>query len=335
MQKTKTISGHYDTVYNLDHNNRNFIPSNMDNTGYIHAPEDAQRSEVLLRDFCDHLMENPRLCCITTKELNDPLWEPPFSNGLIVLNLTLHADEATPGIHLTCIPYSRNCKRGPAVQASLGKALTGMGYPSTWKDKLDEHGQRIPKRDRNGTIIYNEDGTVRYQQDPDKQGILDWIEEQKQWLQEEMICRYNWNRVYKGSPPRGNLSIPDYRVARAKERQEEFQRLLDQSIISYDARVHELTLKLDGAVERQWKDITSQDIIDHYLRLCSDEEYDSILNKASIYLDQLPLNEQQNLRKKLVEKIQAAKSQTRLSNILPNSTPTGKQPKAKTIPSLD
>ena len=81
---------------------------------------------------------------MTTQELTNPNWQPPFRHGLIILNLTMHADEATPGIHLTCIPYSRDCKRGPAVQASLGRALTGMGYPSTWKDVLDENGERVP-----------------------------------------------------------------------------------------------------------------------------------------------------------------------------------------------
>lgn len=289
----------------------------MDNTGYINAPEDSQMSEVLLRDFCDHLMEKPKLCRITAKELNDPLWEPPFSNGLIVLNLTLHADEATPGIHLTCIPYSRNCKRGPAVQASLGKALTGMGYPSTWKDKLDEYGQRIPKRDRNGCVIHNEDGTIRYQQEPDKQGILDWIEEQKQWLQEEMYQRYNWTREYKGSHPRGNLSIPDYQVARAKERQEEYQRQIDASLAEYDERVYVLSLKLDDAVERQWDNTTNRDIIEHYLAVCSDEEYDQIVNQAEQYLDRLALHESSNARRTLLKKILEAEQKTS-----PNAPPS-------------
>lgn len=133
-----------------------------------------------------------------------------------------------------------------------------------------------------------------------------------------MKSRYNWNREYKGAHPRGNLSTPDYQVARAKERQEEFQQLLDQSIESYDARVHELTLKLDDTVEKQWKNITNQDVINQYLRIRSDEEYDSILSRASTYLDQLSLNEQQNLRKKLVDKIQAAESQIELCNTLHN-----------------
>lgn len=30
MQKQKTISGHYDTAYNLAHNNRQFLPRNVD-----------------------------------------------------------------------------------------------------------------------------------------------------------------------------------------------------------------------------------------------------------------------------------------------------------------
>lgn len=287
-----------------------FCIGDMDNTGYVNAPEDAQMSEALLRDFCHHLMENPKLCCITNKELNDPLWEPPFTNGLIIHNMTLHADEATPGVHLTCIPYSRNCKRGPAVQASLGRALTGMGYPSTWKDKLDEQGQRIPKRDRNGTIIHNADGTVRYQQDPDKQGILDWIEEQKQWLQEEMKRRYNWDREYKGSHPRGNLSTPDYQVARAKERQEEYQRLLDESLTNYDARVYELSLKLDDSVERQWENATNQEIIHRFLSVCSDEEYDQILERSSQYLDQLALREQSRARINLAAQIRTYEKET-------------------------
>lgn len=106
--------------------------------------------------------------------------------------LFIHCDEATPGIHLTCIPYSRGCKRGPEVQAALGRAMTGMGYPSTWTDVLDENGERVPKRDKSGEVIHNADGTARYKQEPDRQGIIDWIEDQKRWIQNEMEWRYGW-----------------------------------------------------------------------------------------------------------------------------------------------
>ena len=184
-----------------------FTIGDKDNTGYAEAFVEAKCAEEILGDFCDHLLGQSNLCTVTTKELEDPNWGPPFKNGLIVVNLTVHADEATPGVHLTCIPYSCDCKRGPAVQASMGRALAGMGYPSTWKDSLDESGSRIPKRNKNGDIVYNLDGSIRYKQEPDKQGILDWIEEQKQWIQKEMKRRYDWDREYKGSHATGALQF--------------------------------------------------------------------------------------------------------------------------------
>lgn len=285
-----------------------FTIGDKDNTGYVKSFADAKRSEEILSDYCDHLLAQPNLCTVTTKELNDPNWQPPFKNGLIILNLTVHADEATPGIHLTCIPYSRDCKRGPSVQASMGKALAGMGYPSTWKESIDENGERIPKKNKKGDIIYNQDGSTRYKQEPDKQGIIDWIEEQKQWIQTEMKKRYDWDREYKGSHSRGNLSTPDYQAARAKERQEEYQSLLNESLAKYDERIYELTLKLDDAVEQQWQQASNQEIIERYLSVCTDKEYDFILGRASAYLDQLAYTEQTMHRNKLIAKIQAAEN---------------------------
>lgn len=198
------------------------------------------------------------------------------------------------------------------MQASMGRAFTGMGYLSTWKDSLDEKGERIPKRNKNKEIIYNQDGSIRYKQEPDKQGIIDWIEDQKQWIQKEMKKRYDWDREYKGSHPRGNLSTPDYQVARAKERQEEYQSLLNESLAKYDERIYELTLKLDDAVEQQWKNATSKHIIENYLSVCVDEEYEAILHRASTYLDQLAYTEQAKHRNKLTTKIQEAEK--KLSN---------------------
>lgn len=89
----------------------------MDNTGYFAAFDDAKKSEAILKDYCNHLMQQKNVCFVTTKELDNPKWQPPFKHGLIVANLTVHCDEATPGIHMTVIPYSRGCKRGPEVQA--------------------------------------------------------------------------------------------------------------------------------------------------------------------------------------------------------------------------
>ena len=291
-----------------------FCIGDMDNTGYALAFQDAKQSEELLKDFCDHLMENSHLCCVTTKELSEPDWEPPFKNGLIVLNLTMHADEATPGVHLTCIPYSRDCKRGPKVQASMGRALTGMGYPSTWVDVLDENGERVPKRNKDNEIVYNKDGTVRYLQKPDKQGIIDWVEEQKQWIQKEMKRRYDWDREYKGSHPRGNLLTPDYQAARAKERLEEHEQILSKSLQYYQDRVEGLTIQLDMAVDKQWRSATNQEIIERYLQVCTDAEYNLLVDTAAAYLDKLALREQEQLHLDLVNQMQmAAKKQQEVS----------------------
>ncbi len=283
-----------------------FTIGDMDNTGYVNAAKDAQMSEILLKDYCDYLRKQHNICFITTKELNNPDWQPPFKNGLIILNLTVHADEATPGIHLTCIPYSRDCKRGPSVQASMGKAFAGMGYPSTWKDVLDENGEKIPKKNRQGDITYNKDGSIRYKQEPDGQGIIDWIEDQKRWIQKEMANRYDWEREYKGRHPRGNLSTPDYQAARAKERQVACEQLLIASMENYDRHVYDLSVRLDDHAGTFLGQSENQNLILKCLELCSDEEYGQVVERAYQYLDQLAVREQEHARRALVAQIQQA-----------------------------
>lgn len=264
----------------------------MDNTGYKFALEDAHKAEALLKDYCDHLLTTQsNVCVVTSRELNTPGWQPPFKHGLLILNLTVHADEATPGIHLTCIPYSRDCKRGPAVQASMGRAMAGMGYPSTWKDALDKNGQRIPKRNKNGEIVLNKDGSVRYRQEPDKQGIIDWIEDQKRWIQQEMMCRYDWEREHKGSHPRGDLSLPEYRVARERERQAEIEKQIDSMIQRLTAHIDEQIDRLDESVDKVWRDKEEWRSIVRYLNTCSEEEYKKLYTKARMHLDYLPKEE--------------------------------------------
>ena len=275
----------------------------MDNTGYDAAWSDAMKSEVLLRDFCDHLLQQKNICFVTTKELERPNWQPPFNNGLIVLNLSMHGDECTPGIHLTCIPYSRNCKRGPAVQPSVSRAFAGMGYPSTWKEKLDENGNPIPKKDRNGKIIHNEDGSIRYQKEPDGQGVLDWIEDQKRWIQQEMLRRYDWSREYRGAHPRGNLSILDYMVARAEERRREIEQQIDAMMRRLVEHIDERINRLDESVDKAWQDTHEWNNIIRYLKTCSYEEYEMLYKRARVHLDYLPQQERANVKLALDEMI--------------------------------
>ena len=127
--------------------------------------------------------------------------------------------------------------------------MRGMGYLSTWTDVLDENGNKMPKCNKDKEIIYNKDGSVRYLQKPDKQGIIDWIEDQKNWIHREMLTRYGWEREYKGSHPRGNLSTPDYRAARAAERLQEFERKIQQIQAEFDAHIEEQICKLDSSVD--------------------------------------------------------------------------------------
>lgn len=286
----------------------------MDNTGYINAFSDAKQSEALLKDFCDHLLEDRHLCIVTTKELDNPDWKPPFKNGLIVLNLTVHCDEATPGVHLTCIPYSSGCKRGPSVQAALGRAMTGMGYPSTWTDMLDENGLRIPKKSKTGEIVYNEDGTIRYQQKPDKQGIIDWIEEQKSWLQKEMAKRYGWAREYKGSHPRGNLSTPDYKVARARERTEQLKAVAKEELDDYMARAHNYSLELQSDVKQMLTDTTDLEKLLFYLKHCSEADYQRIVNEVHTFWSHFAVREEKKILDNLSDRIKGAQKKSTMQN---------------------
>ena len=275
----------------------------MDNTGYDAAWADAMKSEELLKDFCDHLLQQRNMCFVTTKELETPGWQPPFNNGLIILNLAMHGDEATPGIHMTCVPYSRNCKRGPAVQPSVSRAFAGMGYPSTWKDVLDENGEPIPKKNRNGEIIHNKDGSIRYKKEPDGQGVLDWIEDQKRWIQREMVRRYDWTREYKGAHSKGNLSIPDYKVARAEERRKEIERQIDNMMTSFTQHIDEQIERLDQSVDQVWQDTHEWNNIIRYLKTCSYEEYEMLYKRARVHLDYLPQQERANVKLALDEMI--------------------------------
>ncbi len=282
----------------------------MDNTGYNHAFKDAKQAEILLKDFCDHLLENPHLCFVTTKELENPDWTPPFRNGLIVLNLNVHCDEASPGVHLTCIPYSRGCKRGPDVQAALGRAMTGMGYPSTWTDVLDKNGQRIPKESRTGEVVYNEDGSIRYQQRTDKQGIIDWIESQKEWIEKEMVRRYEWTREYKGSHPRGNLSTPDYKAARAKERKELMEKATHEELAGYIKSVRDYSAVLHSDVIDMYHETDDYEKLLFYLRYCSDEDYQRIMKEVDVFWDQFATRQQTKALESLKEKVMKAEKNT-------------------------
>lgn len=294
----------------------------MKNTGYDAAPEDAKKSQDLLDDFMEHLLDDPHVCVVTSKELENPDWMPPFRHGMIIANMTGHYDEATPGIHITMIPYSRGCRRGADAQASLGRAMAGMGYPSTWEDVLDENGNKIPKRDKDGNIILEKDGSVRYQQKPDKQGIVDWIEDQKSWLEQEMRERYGWEREYKGSHSRGHLETPQYKAACAEEELDRIGMQLHGMLQDYAKRVDALTATLVRKVESLFDNAEDYELLQRYLTTCTDEEYEEMLQRAEKSLGSLPAREHQKVAVKLKDLI--AKAQAEANGTLTQSGKTQK-----------
>lgn len=182
---------------------------------------------------------------------------------------------------------------------------------------LDENGTPIPKKNKDGEVIRNKDGSVRYQQEPAGQGILDWIAVQKQWLQKEMKQRYDWDREYKGSHPRGNLSTPDYKAARAKERQNQYEQLLQASISQYQKTVEKLSIALDEKLDTFFQHATNQDMIAQYLQLCPDEEYEAVASHAAAYLDRLAVMENDKRYQSIVAQIQ--KAEDRLGTAEKNS----------------
>lgn len=289
----------------------------MNNTGYDAALADALKSQDLLDDFMNHLLDSPNICVVTSKELSDPNWQPLFRNGLIIVNMTGHYDEATPGVHIAVIPYSRGCTRGSEACASLGRAMKGMGYPSTWTDVRDADGNKIPKRDKEGNIIKEKDGSIRYQQKPDKQGIVDWIEEQKSWLEREMLERYDWHREYKGSHPRGHLETPQYKAECALEQLQNLRARMEELTQSYAGRIEELTATLNRGVDQLFETTETQGLIQQYLLLCPDEDFEEIEQKAVSYLDNLPAREQQRMLMDLQDVIENAQKK---AQTLPKAT---------------
>ena len=89
----------------------------------------------------------------------------------------------------------------------------------------------------------------------------DWVETQKAVLQEMMLKEFGWERFYKGSNPRGNLTLSDYRREKAAEMAKEEERKLEdikdkvtagQATIQAQAEQMEAILEsLDKGVEAE------------------------------------------------------------------------------------
>lgn len=164
-------------------------------------------------------MELPEVCVVTQKELDDPNWKPTFEAGLIVHHMVYHGDENSPHIHMTYISYTTNSSKGAPIQNAFAQTFKDLGFPTTMKQAVTESGDLVWQKD--------EDGRLKPQMKRDRYGGADWVETQKVVLQEMMLKEFGWERFYKGSNPRGNLTLSDYRREKAAEMAKEEERKLE------------------------------------------------------------------------------------------------------------
>jgi len=191
----------------------------MRDTGFIYTPDDAHRAQDLLDEFAKYLLELPEVCVVTQKELDDPSWKPPFDAGLIVHHMVYHGDENSPHIHMTYIPYTTNSSKGAPIQNAFAQTFKDLGFPTTMRQAVTETGDLVWQKD--------EDGNLKPQMKRDRYGGADWVETQKAVLQDMMLKEFGWERFYKGSNPRGNLLLSDYRREKAAEMAKEEERKLE------------------------------------------------------------------------------------------------------------
>ena len=191
----------------------------MRDTGFVYTPDDANRAQDLLDEFAKYLLELPEVCVVTQKELDDPSWKPPFDAGLIVHHMVYHGDENSPHIHMTYIPYTTNSSKGAPIQNAFAQTFKDLGYPTTMRQVVTETGDLVWQKD--------EDGNLKPQMKRDRYGGADWVETQKAILQDMMLKEFGWERFYKGSNPRGNLLLSDYRREKAAEMAKEEERKLE------------------------------------------------------------------------------------------------------------
>lgn len=193
----------------------------MDDTGYDTNPEDAKIASEILQDFAMRLMlDLPNVTFLSKNKIEDPEWKPPFDAGIVITNFALNGDESTPHLHMTFVPYSDNCSRGQQTQNALSQTLARMGYKTTMKHAVDKNDELVWQNTPEGK---------KPQMVRDAFGVIEWIEEQKEWLAEQIEKRMNCQRLFKGKNERGNLKLSDYRRERAAEKALEAEMELQQT----------------------------------------------------------------------------------------------------------
>lgn len=188
----------------------------MDDTGYDTDHLSAIWAEDVLLRFAEHLMyEVPNVTYVSKERLEDPEWKPPFEAGVVITNFAFNGDESTPHLHMTFVPYSDNCSRGQKTQNALAQTFTRMGYKTTMEQA----------RDASDELVWQDTPEGRKpQMVRTAYGAVEWIEEQKNWIAEDMEKNIGWKRLFKGKNERGDLLLSDYRRERAAEKALEAER---------------------------------------------------------------------------------------------------------------
>lgn len=188
----------------------------MDDTGYDTDNLSAIWAEDVLLRFADHLMfEVPNITIASKCCLEDPEWKPLFEAGIVITNFAFNGDESTPHLHMTFVPYSDNCSRGQKTQNALAQTFTRMGYKTTMEQARDSSDELVWQDTPEGK---------KPQMVRTAYGAVEWIEEQKNWIAEEMEKSIGWKRLFKGKNERGDLLLSDYRRERAAEKALEAER---------------------------------------------------------------------------------------------------------------
>ena len=136
-------------------------------------------------------------CC-----LEDPEWKPPFEAGIVITNFAFNGDESTLHLHMTFVPYSDNCSRGQKNQNALAQTFTRMGYKTTMEQARDASDELVWQDTSEGK---------KPQMVRTAYGAVEWKEEQKNWIAEEMEKSIGWKRLFKGKNERGDLLLSDHR----------------------------------------------------------------------------------------------------------------------------
>ena len=228
----------------------------MDDTGYDTNPEDAKIAEDILWNFAMRLMfDLPNVTFISKNKIEDPDWKPPFEAGIIITNFALNGDESTPHLHMTFVPYSDNCSRGQQTQNALSQTFARMGYKTTMKHAVDKNNELVWQNTSDGK---------KPQMVRDAFGVIEWIEEQKEWIAEQIEKRMNCERLFKGKNERGDLQLSDYRRERAAEKaleaELELQRTQQELEVARIESAKELE-KLDSQITDKKEDLAIKQIL--------------------------------------------------------------------------